>query len=144
MQGTATYIQIGGNNMDGGIMTLELHGSSAPGVVEDETGSTYNLTWTFPGGINNKFPDGTAWGYALSRGTPCTQSDLEAWLRGEKTSDLYTPSRTYSNEEIAAASNPLMEEDINNLMKRYLSHVMSVGDITKLRDGYTGCILLGK
>lgn len=144
MQGIATYTGIGGSNMDGGIMTLDLRGSSAPGVVEDESGSTYNLIWTFPGGINNKYPDGTAWGYALQRKVPCTQADLEAWLKGETISDMYTPTRSYTNEEIAAASDPQMADDINTLMQKYLSYVMSVGDITKLRDGYSGCIILGK
>lgn len=143
--GTATYEGIGGNNMNSGISTYALVGSSAPGIKEDETGSTYNLQWTFPGGINNQsVGDGIAWGYALERGVGCTQADLEAWLKQEKLCDLHVaPTRIYTDEEIAAASDPQMADDINRLMKYYLAYVMDYGEITQFREGYKGCIIRG-
>lgn len=137
------YTGIGGFNMDYGFSTLSLEGSTAPGIVEGGGGTTYNLTWTFPGGINNQAPGGLPWGYALNAGEPCTQEDMEAWLRKDKTSSRYNPENSYAQTVIDAATDPQMAADINALMHEYLIYVMDIGDITRFRDNYPRCILRG-
>lgn len=137
------YTGIGGFNMDTGIMPTSVGGSTAPGVGGDEFGSTYNLTWTFPGGINNQSPGGVAWGFALYRQVPCTEDELEKWLKGEVKNARIDPIYTFSDEEIQQASDPRLADTINLLMKKYLADVMDALDITRFRDAYPGCILRG-
>lgn len=138
------YTGIGGNNMGGTIMPMNLYGSTTPGLEADEGGFSYNLTWVFPGGIVNQTAQGVGWGYAVKKGKPCTDEDIRAWLKGELISDRgVNPSRNYTKEEVDAATDSLMGEDIGRLMEEYLRNVMDAGDITKLRDGYKGCVYRG-
>ena len=64
MQGEVTvpYTSIGGQNMDSGIMPADLSGSSNPNIIQDGFGTTVNITWTLPGGINNKQYGSYSWG----------------------------------------------------------------------------------
>ena len=140
------YTGIGGQNMDSGIMPADLSGSTQPGIIEDEDGTTVNVVWTFPGGINNKQPGGYGWGYAVLKGKSCTDDDIKKWLTGEIRSDrsgVTTPSIVFTEEEIAA-EDPRIVLEINNLIQRYANDVLMHGDYNEFRANYTGCVLIGK
>lgn len=133
------YTGIGGFNMNAGISAFSISGSSMPGVVEDEDGTTVNVTWTLPGGINNVQSGGVGqWGYALVPktidGTPVTDDDIKAWLtksyvhQGSVTAQ---PSITYTMEDIES-ENPAViasiQADVNNLVKKYVSRLLKGDD----------------
>lgn len=128
------YTGIGGFNMNTGASTFAIGGSSMPGVVEDKFGTTVNVTWTFPGGINNTQG---AWGYALvpqtEGGLPVNDDMITDWLLGKYKDNpnvAVQPNGTYNLEDIQS-ENPLvmgsLREDINLLVKAYMSRLLNVG-----------------
>lgn len=139
------YTGIGGFNMDVGIMPMSLYGSTTPGVIEDNDGTTVNAVWVFPGGIVNKAPGGYGWGYAVRTDTLCTDEEIKQWLKGELTSDRgsdMVPSTIYADEDITAEL-PTIADDINKLIKRYVHDILEKGDYNRFRDNYSGCVVMG-
>lgn len=133
------YTGIGGFNMNTGASTFSIGGSSMPGVVEDEFGTTVNVTWTFPGGINNVQYNGQgAWGYALvpltEGGTYVDDDMIKQWLMGEypQQDDVAVqPSIKYTAEDIESESPVVMgslREDINRLVRAYISRLLRGGE----------------
>ena len=147
MQGQVTvpYTSIGGNNMDYGIMPLNLQGSTTPGVIEDQDGTTVNAIWVFPGGIVNQKPGGYGWGYAVRTDTLCTDEEIKKWLKGELYSDRgadMVPKNNYSEEDIVAEL-PTIADDINRLIKRYVHDLLEKHDYNRFRQYYEGCVVMG-
>ncbi len=153
MQGEVTvpYTSIGGTNMDSGIMMANLSGSSAPGIVESEFGTTLNVRWIFPGGISGQAPGGVGWGYALGNGIQTTDDLIKQWLMGVYTGTrelVETPQKTYTEDQIADEDVGIVAE-INRLMEKYAHDVMTIHDNPTLdyhefSQMYSGCVIVGK
>lgn len=69
MQGEVyVYTGIKGRNMDAGIMTADVTGSSDSGIIDGQRPLGYNISWSLPGGITNGGTgQGGEWGYMLWR-----------------------------------------------------------------------------
>ena len=142
---TVPYTSIGGQNMDSGIMPADLSGSSNPNIIQDEYGTTVNIIWTLPGGINNKQYAEYSWGYALLKNQNCSDNDIKKWLIGELRSDrieVETPSIIFTEEDIAA-EDPRIVLEINRLIQKYGHDILLSGDYNNFRDNYTGCVFIG-
>ena len=149
------YTGIGGFNMNTGASTFAIGGSSMPGVVEDEHGTTVNVTWTFPGGINNVGYTKGAWGYALvpqtAGGTYVDDDMITDWLLGKYKDNpnvAVQPNGTYNLEDIRS-ENPLvmgsLRDDINQLVKAYVSRLLRGGNgsIYDLQTYFPNCYTVG-
>lgn len=130
MQGDVyVYTGIGGNNISGGIMPLDLSGSSNPGVDAGEQGTDINVYWTLPGGINNqKSSDGQAvWAYVVQdRATDPkydTDEDVYKWLKGELIGTSYNLSTFFSQEQITA-EDPAIVPAVNELVYQYITRLL--------------------
>lgn len=132
------YTGIGGFNMNTGVSTFSIGGSSMPGVVEDKFGTTVNVTWTFPGGINNvQYNSQGSWGYALvpltEGGTPVNDDMIRDWLLGKYEGNpnvAVQPSGSYSLEDIESENSVVMgflRDDINQLVRAYISRLLRGG-----------------
>lgn len=136
------YTGISGNNIENGIMTLDLVGSTNPGE-ENQTGTTVNVRWTYPGGIISK----NSWGYLLNASgntTVCTDEDVRKWIIGEKPSERANsipPSCEYTIEDIETGNSNLLS-DLNELMSRYMHDVLLAGQYNEFREYYAGCVFL--
>lgn len=104
------YSPIGGQNMDNGIMTLGLSGSTFP---PGSSSGMINVRWTFPGGIVDKKYQGSGlWGYLLKphyeEGSSIVcDEDLEKYLYENNFTD-----------EIAQI------DEINRLVRSYVTKVL--------------------
>lgn len=151
------YTGIGGFNMNTGASTFAIGGSSMPGVVEDKYGTTVNVTWTFPGGINNTGYTEGAWGYALvpqaAGGELVNDGMIKQWLMGNysRQEDVAVkPKWTYTEEDIDH-ENPLiveyLREDINLLVKAYMSRLLNVnvggGSFDDFKRYFPNCYTVG-
>lgn len=139
------YTGIGGTNMDSGIMTMDLTGSTNPGP-ENVSGSTVNARWAYPGGIISKGLSGKiAWGYALQPGVVCTDDDIKKWLTNQlvATRANVIPSHNFSVEDL---DDPLKENEIKDaitkMLEQYVHDVLFNGDYNRFRDYYEGCVYL--
>lgn len=145
------YTGIGGTNMDSGIMTMDLVGSTNPGVVADEWGQSVNVTWSYPGGITGKSVDGQGfWGYAVvaqsAGGSYSYDSTITAWLKHETTGTNYPhPSHTFSDIDIAN-NDPRIRSEINELIYRYVSVLLGHTDThyDEFKKFFIGCYVIGR
>ena len=150
------YTGIGGFNMNTGASTFSIGGSSMPGVVEDEWGTTVNVRWTFPGGINNVQYNGQgAWGYALIPlylGGPFVDDGMITdWLLGKYKGHpdvAVQPKGSYNLEDITSEDPTVMgslQEDINLLVKAYMSRLLKggSGSVDEFQEYFPNCYTVG-
>lgn len=151
------YTGIGGFNMNMGASTFSVDGSTAPGIVEDQYGTTVNVTWTFPGGINNVQYNGQGmWGYALvpltEGGTYVNDDMIRDWLLGKYKGDpnvAVQPSMEYVAEDIVNENPTIMaslQADINLLVRAYVSRLLSGGNgsFDDFQTNFPNCYTVGK
>lgn len=152
------YTGIGGFNMDTGVSLYSVGGSTAPGVVEDEYGTTVNVTWTFPGGINALSSGGVGqWGYALVPATIdstyITDVAIKQWLTGtyfrQGEVEVQPSVKYYSEEDINAETPGVMtsvQDDINLLVKAYVSRLLKPGNggsYDDFKKYFSNCYTIG-
>lgn len=141
------YTQIGGTNMDSGIMMANIGGSS--GQYDRETGeliSTVSVRWNLPGGIINKTDgtinptDGTVdglWGYLVSIAGKdgahiCHDSDVIQHLEAEGIND--------------PINNPNSVDILNKWIREYVSRVLAHSvdgghyDYNRFKSVFEGCL----
>lgn len=146
------YTGIGGNNMDNGIMTLGLAGSSNPGVDAGQQGTDINVFWTLPGGINNqKYNGQSMWAYAVQAQTDDTNYDTDEdvykWLRGELVGSSYNLT-TYFTQEQIEANDPGIISAVNELVYQYITRLLNNQDssMDDFKNAFlgTGCYVTGR
>ena len=154
MQGEVTvqYTGIGGNNLDYGIMPLDLSGSSNPGVDTGKEGMDVNIYWTLPGGINNqKYSGQSMWAYAVQAQTVNsaydTDEDVYKWLRGELVGTSYNLTTHFTQKQIDE-EDPGIISAVNELVYQYGTRLLnnpdsSMDDFKKFFLN-TGCYVTGR
>ncbi|NJE73281.1 hypothetical protein E0L15_01375 [Pseudoflavonifractor sp. SW1122] len=152
------YTGIGGFNLNPGISTFSLVGSTAPGTVGDEYGNTLNIRWIYPGGITGKQENGTGfWGYAVvaqyDNGTYSTDETIKAWLLGQVTGTHYAKPEPTFNEEEIKNEDPRIVAAINELIFRYGSVLMNAdqsgsssaaSSYDDFKNYFVGCYVIGR
>lgn len=143
---TVPYTGIGGQNMDSGIMPADIGGSTNPGLDEGQQPEAINIKWLFPGGIVGRAPNGVGWGYMLTPGVECRDDDIKNWLLGNVQSGRgVNPTRFYTEDEVTAAIDPGIEDDIAKLMAAYVRSLLGNDDYNLFRETYNvnGCMVFG-
>lgn len=126
----APYTGIGGINMDSEIMPM-VSGSTMPDVRPGGTGTGVNISWEYPGGISKQTPGGIGWGYAVSRRVTDhignNDEDIKSWLMGTfpDPRTVY-PTPVFTEDEVTN-EDPRITEEINRLLKAYLSELLTPG-----------------
>lgn len=157
MQGQAfvSYTGIGGSNLDCGMSTFAMGGSTQPGVVEDKYGTTVNVTWFYPGGIQGQQYGGEGlWGYVLVPmtvdSTYVSDTMVKQWLMGEYKLQEYVveqPTKKYYSEEDINAEIPSVQADINLLVSAYVHRLLdggiSGGNFENFKKYFGGCYTVG-
>lgn len=122
------YTGIGGTNMNSGIMTLGLGGSSLD--IENATQRTFNVTWTLPGGIqnikNSGAYEGGEWGYMLwtkdVNPNTVTDEDVVKDIIANVPGSSFDSEFNLETEQHAAS----IESYINNLLYNYVNRALTV------------------
>ena len=121
------YTGIGGSNMNNGIMTLDLSGSSAS--ADDATSRTINVLWTLPGGITNiksrqDTYQGGEWGYMLTPisegGQVVLDEDVVEWVKTQVPGAQFDSQNNLTTLECEAA----VEQAINNKLYSYVGRAL--------------------
>ncbi|OUP66039.1 hypothetical protein B5F12_00505 [Pseudoflavonifractor sp. An176] len=136
------YTGIGGNNLDQGIMTMSVEGSSAEAGIEGGLIPSTNVTWVLPGGITNrKFRidpitpyQGGEWGYMLhtkeDSPIPNTDNDVIAWVSGKHPDAEFDENGNLTTIGLETT----IESDINKELYDYVRRAMSFQGGSDWRD----------
>lgn len=139
LQGEANipYINIKGSNIDNGIKTLGLSGSTNPDEITNPYGNGLSIAWQLPGGITGKRQNNDGlWGYAVTPKIHDENVDVDStvknWLMGNEVHARIQPTHLYSDEvELDEAINnndTTIISDINRLMIDYAARLFDIGD----------------
>lgn len=136
------YTEIGGVNVDSGIMTMNITGSSQDSDLTGGRDQTWNILWSFPGGITNirnrTEYRGGEWGYLFGTATTTsvvTDEMLIAHLQGKFGVNVIDTA----GNVLDPAQESAIQSYINNLVYDYTSRAMQgLGDLSwdKFRDYY--------
>lgn len=145
------YTGIGGYNMMSDASTYAISGSTTPGVIEDEWGTTLNINWQYPGGITGKQYNGQGfWGYAVQAqyagGQYSYDDTITAWLMGQITGTHYpTPEHIFTESEIQN-QDPRIKSTINELIFRYGSVLLNNPNThyDEFKTYFKGCYVIGR
>lgn len=128
------YTGIGGFNMNNGLMMLAIGGSSQDSELTGDRDQTWNVLWSFPGGITNikNRPaeyQGGEWGYLLGAAADTeivTDEILIADLQGK-----YGINAVDNDGNIQAGYESTIQAYINDLLYIYVSRAMQgLGDLS--------------
>ena len=131
------YTGIGGYNMMSDASTYAISGSTTPGVIEDEWGTTLNINWQYPGGITGKQYAGGQYSY---------DDTITAWLMGQITGTHYpTPEHIFTEPEIQN-QDPRIKSTINELIFRYGSVLLNSPNThyDEFKTYFKGCYVIGR
>lgn len=143
-----TYDGIGGSNMNYGIMTADLTGSSSQDT-EGEVRPTYNVAWILPGGITNGTGgQGGEWGYLLK-----AQVD-GGNLIGDKELIDYFQSKGYlswdgqNTDTVVFSSEESVRNELNSMLNSYIRRLMQYSvqypesdlGMTRFLQEFQGCV----
>lgn len=150
MQGEViiNYDGIGGANMNSGISTLSLGGSTNGTDVNEDTPLSFYVSWSLPGGIANQGIGGSggAWGYIFGReeqeGVPYTDALFCAKLM-EKYGYSFDSDCNLTDE----SQKESVESTINQLVSGYFYRVMKNSGLdeeynwNKMNSQYNSCMV---
>lgn len=122
MQGEATvnYTPIDGENIYTSASTLDFNGSSVNANTEGASTATYNIMWTYPGGINNK---NKGWYYIFaSRGNKTVEYKSDNEFKNELQKQY--PNLFDSNGEFDMGKENEIIQTIDTLVYKMMSEIL--------------------
>lgn len=145
------YTGIGGANLNGGLMTMGMTGSSDQGTdpVGNPVDLMFTVSWQLPGGIVSRgtYNEKAAWGYILGRGNgehktkgPFSDEDFCTYLTNTYS---YVFDLSYNPTNV---DKHVVEDTINDLVGSYLYRVLVNDslvegyDFTAFRKEYGTCM----
>lgn len=108
------YTGIGGTNLDSGIMTADITGSSADASGSEQR--TINITWSLPGGITNRKNrgeyQGAEWGYLFGNRMDVQDEDVVARIQLENSNIAFDSDYNLMN--------PVYESEVESMINNWV------------------------